>query len=115
MIDVDNYSELDKYVGQSFWTWGYYIGAHSYKLSNIVPPTEVILRKDFNKFSYYFLVNRNNDIVGYYSPSPYNNFQLYESEEEARKYWNIKLQDQLDRLESEYIKKKNYLRKKFLK
>ena len=55
-------------------------------------------------------------IVGYYNTrNYYSNFKLYESEEEAKEAWNANLQNQLDRLDSEYTKKKDYLAKRFLK
>lgn len=39
----------------------------------------------------------------------------YESEEEAIEGWNSTIQNQLDRLEFDYEKKKKYLNKKIIK
>lgn len=58
-------------------------------------------------------------IVGYFQliPNRYNldNYKLYESEEEAIESWNSIIQNQLDRLEFDYEKKKKYLNKKIIK
>jgi hypothetical protein len=57
-------------------------------------------------------------IVGYFqlTPNRYNldNYKLYESEE-AIEGWNSTIQNQLDRLEFDYEKKKKYLNKKIIK
>lgn len=120
MLDIKVNSDLDKYLGQSFWTWGYYIGVYSYKLSNIVLPQEIILTREVSgtgRCPWYPLKNKKTgQIVGYYNTRDYySNFKLYESEEEAKEAWNANLQNQLDRLDSEYTKKKDYLAKRFLK
>lgn len=58
-------------------------------------------------------------IVGYFQliSNRYNldNYKLYESEEEAIESWNSIIQNQLDRLEFDYEKKKKYLNKKIIK
>lgn len=120
MLDIKVNSDLDKYLGQSFWTWGYCIGVYSYKLSNIVLPQEIILTREVSgtgRCPWYPLKNKKTgQIVGYYNTrNYYSNFKLYESEEEAKEAWNANLQNQLDRLDSEYTKKKDYLAKRFLK
>lgn len=33
MKQPETYEELDKLIGQIFWTFGFYIGPYSYKLS----------------------------------------------------------------------------------
>lgn len=45
MKQPETYKELDKLIGQTFWTFGFYIGPYSYKLENINSPQEVVFRK----------------------------------------------------------------------
>lgn len=46
MKQPETYEELDKLIGQIFWTFGFYIGPYSYKLENINSPQEVVLGKE---------------------------------------------------------------------
>lgn len=75
MLDIKVNSDLDKYLGQSFWTWGYYIGVYSYKLSNIVLPQEIILTREVSgtgRYPWYPLKNKKTgQIVGYYNTRNY--------------------------------------------
>lgn len=117
MKQPETYEELDKLIGQTFWTFGFYIGPYNYKLENINSPQEVVLGKE--EGSGYRRNKTTNMIVGYFqlTPNRYNldNYKLYESEEEAIEGWNSTIQNQLDRLEFDYEKKKKYLNKKIIK
>lgn len=123
MIEPTNYKELDELLGKTFWTFGYYIGPYSYKLDGIRAPQEVVLEKEddgrgsYSRYIWYPLKNKyTNQIVGYYSlTQSRNNYKLYESKEEAIEQWNISIQDHLDRLDSDYERKKKYLNNKFIK
>lgn len=118
MIEIINIDDLDKYLDRTFWTWGYYPGQYSYKFSRIVPPQEVILTKQTTtggRVNYPLFNKAKTKIVAYYSISRFSNLRLYESEEEAKEAWNISIQNLLDKLDSNYQTKKNYLTKKFLK
>lgn len=117
MKQPETYEELDKLIGQIFWTFGFYIGPYSYKFENINSPQEVVLGKEERSgyrgnTTLYPLRNKTtNMIVGYFqlTPNRYNldNYKLYESEEEAIESWNSIIQNQLDRLEFDYEKKRN--------
>lgn len=45
MKQPETYKELDKLIGQIFWTFGFYIGPYSYKFKNINPPTRSSFRE----------------------------------------------------------------------
>lgn len=125
MKQPETYEELDKLIGQTFWTFGFYIGPYSYKLENINSPQEVVLGKEEgsgyrrNTTRYPLRNKTTNMIVGYFqlTPNRYNldNYKLYEESEEAIEGWNSTIQNQLDRLEFDYEKKKKYLNKKIIK
>lgn len=118
MIEIFSTDDLDKRLDHTFWTWGYYSGQYSYKFSRIIPPQEVILTKQTatgGRICYPLFNKTKTRIVAYYYISKFNNLRLYESEEEAKEAWNISIQNLLDKLDSDYQTKKNYLTKKFLK
>ena len=117
MLELKTTNELDQNIGKVFWCWRCYFGKYTYKIQNFLPIREVILIKE--SFDRYLLVDnffrdtiyrtiwlRNGTLL--------SKVVLYETKEDAIEGWNSVINDNLDKLRSEFDQKSRYLQGKLL-